>query len=192
MNLSNAMALRSEGRQIQAGAMPKADAKYTPVHAGAHDHLTKIGYMHTGNKTRGGITTSNYFKAKMGNSRNVAVQKDGSYIKTSKTAKGTRRSRGKLDACGLKMKASVTVDAGGPGSGRHAGGSSGPKANYNGNQKALDIMHKGMVSSGYTYNRSSPSETVEGAHFHDYKGKDGMTSAGIREHSDGKLEFLSK
>ena len=111
MNLSNAMALRSEGRQILAGVMPKSDAKYTPVHAGAHDHLTKIGYMHTGNKTRGGITTSNYFKAKMGNSRNVAVQKDGSYIKTSKTAKGTRRSRGKLDACGLKMKASVTIEA---------------------------------------------------------------------------------
>jgi len=111
MNLSNAMALRSEGRQILAGVMPKSDAKYTPVHAGAHDHLTKIGYMHTGNKTRGGITTSNYFKAKLGNSRNVAVQKDGSYIKTSKTAKGTRRSRGKLDACGLRMKASVTIEA---------------------------------------------------------------------------------
>src|ERR1039458_638876 len=101
MDLSTAIGLRSEGRQIQAGA-PKQDSRYNPVHAGAHAHLTNIGYIHTGNKVRGGITTSNYFKRKSGNSRNIAVQKDGSYVKTATTAKGTRRSRGKLNADGMK------------------------------------------------------------------------------------------
>jgi hypothetical protein len=78
------------------------EARFQPVHAGAHMHFMKVGYMHTGNKVRGGITTSEYFKAKRGNSRSVSVQNDGSYTKTSRTARGVYKRRGKLDAKGMK------------------------------------------------------------------------------------------
>ena len=111
MNISTAIELRSEGRAIQAGV--KKQDRFKPVHGGAHDHFMKIGYMHTGNKMRGGIATSEYFKTKGGNSRHISVQSDGSYVKTSRTAKGERRSRGKLDAKGIKCSR--------PGSGRHPG-----------------------------------------------------------------------
>jgi len=110
MNLSAAIELQSEGRSIQAKGL-KQDNRFQPVHAGAHAHFTKVGYIHTGNKIRGGVTTSNYFKTKGGNSRHVAVQADGSYMKTSRTAKGEKRNKGKMDAKGMKC--------GGPGSGRH-------------------------------------------------------------------------
>jgi len=287
MDLTSAIRLRSAGRQIQAGV--KEPHRLAPVHEGAHGRFMKAGYQHTGNKLRGGIPTSEYFKTKSGNSRSVSVQADGSYYKTSRTAKGIRKSRGKIDGKGMKahnvspemthehkmrpvaaadkdapkvdhlaeyqnlMKKSAAhgraaqaladshqdedrelyehhsgkawrlgnkamdhfkrltkeqramlkdqhwqnsrpaqqgvgkkkVAAGGPGSGRRPSSTSG-------NQKALDIMHKGMVSSGYTYNKSTPSETVKGATFHDYKSKDGATSAGFREHPDGKLEFMWK
>lgn len=102
MNLTAAVELRSKGRQIEAGA----NDRFEPVHGGAHMHFMKIGYMHTGNKMRGGVRTSEYFKRKDGNSRVVSVQPDGSYIKTSRTMKGTRKSRGKLDAKGMKCKRS--------------------------------------------------------------------------------------
>lgn len=98
MDLSAAVGLRSEGRQIMAGH----PGHFEPVHGGAHQHFLKIGYMHTGNKMRGGIATSSYFKTKGGNSRNVEVQPDGSYIKMAQTARGKRRSRGKIDAKGMK------------------------------------------------------------------------------------------
>jgi hypothetical protein len=122
MNLNAAIELQSVGRA------PKMDARFEPVHAGAHMHFTKIGYMHTGNKNRGGIATSHYFKAKGGNSREIAVQPDGSYVKLSKTAGGTKRSRGNVDAKGAKCCGqgapfgAKSVAAGGPGSGRHPGG----------------------------------------------------------------------
>jgi hypothetical protein len=101
MNLSAAIGLQSEGRSIQAKGL-KQDTRFQPVHAGAHAHFTKVGYIHTGNKVRGGVTTSNYFKTKGGNSRHVAVQADGSFMKTSRTAKGEKRNKGKLDAKGMK------------------------------------------------------------------------------------------
>lgn len=98
MDLSAAIAVRSAGRMIRAGSAPETH----PVHDGAHDHFLKIGYMHTGNRNRGGIPTSHYFKSKGGNSREVAVQADGSYVKTSRTAKGMRHSRGHINADGIR------------------------------------------------------------------------------------------
>jgi len=96
MNLTAAVETR-RGRLIQAGA----NDRFAPVHQGAHMHFMKIGYMHTGNKMRGGICTSEYFKNKGGDTRNVSVQADGTYVKTCNTASGTRRSRGKMDASGI-------------------------------------------------------------------------------------------
>ena len=103
MDLKTTIELRS----VQAAG--KQD-RFQPVHAGAHNRFTKAGYMHTGNKNRGGIATSEYFKTKGGNSRTVSVQADGSYVKTSRTIKGNKRSRGKFDAKGMKCGTSVRAD----------------------------------------------------------------------------------
>jgi hypothetical protein len=114
MDLKTTIELRS----VQAAG--KQD-RFQPVHAGAHNRFTKAGYMHTGNKNRGGIATSEYFKTKGGNSRTVSVQADGSYVKTSRTIKGNKRSRGKFDAKGMKCgEEQKSVAAGGPGSGIQA------------------------------------------------------------------------
>lgn len=104
MDLTTAISLRSDGRTIQAGGKPD---RFKPVHYGAHSRFVKSGYMHTGNKMRGGIATSEYFKTKGGDSRNVSVQADGSFVKHSQTAKGHRRSRGKITADGMKKGAAT-------------------------------------------------------------------------------------
>ena len=78
--------------ELRAGA----NDHFVPIHAGAHEHFLKVGYMHTGNKMRGGIATSHYVKIKNGDAHDVDVQADGSYIKVVKTARGITRRRGKL------------------------------------------------------------------------------------------------
>jgi hypothetical protein len=99
--------------QLIESAAAKAD-RFAPVHAGAHKHFVKIGYLHTGNKVRGGITTSHYFKRSTGgNSREVVVHGDGSYGKTSRRATGTRKSRGAIDAKGREMRAETKPAMGG-------------------------------------------------------------------------------
>jgi hypothetical protein len=101
MNLSAAMELQSASSSFKAAGL-KQDNRFQPVHAGAHAHFIKIGYMPVGNKTHGGITTSHYFKAKGGNSRHVTVKADGSFIKTSQTAKGARKVKGCVNSKGMK------------------------------------------------------------------------------------------
>lgn len=87
---------------------------------------------------------------------------------------------------------SLGVTAGGAGSGRHKEASDGPRARTSDAQRGLNIMHQGMKSAGFKWKSSSPSETFKGAAFHEYKNSKNQTSAGIREHSDGKLEFTEK
>lgn len=103
MDLTGIIELRHEGLVLEAGG--KKQDRYAPVHQGAHKHFTKIGYMHTGNKVRGGITTSNYFKrSRNGNSREVAVQSDGSYIKMSRRPSGSKRVRGSINSEGAEIQ----------------------------------------------------------------------------------------
>jgi hypothetical protein len=179
MDLKTTIELRS----VQAAG--KQD-RFQPVHAGAHNRFTKAGYMHTGNKNRGGIATSEYFKTKGGNSRTVSVQADGSYVKTSRTVKGNKRSRGKFDAKGMKCgEEQKSVAAGGPGSGRK------PEGANTMTTKALGYMHKGMASDGYKFKGSAPSQTVKGATLHSYSSNDGR-GAGIMEHPDGRLQYMEQ
>jgi len=134
MDLKTTIELRS----VQAAG--KQD-RFQPVHAGAHNRFTKAGYMHTGNKNRGGIATSEYFKTKGGNSRTVSVQGDGSYVKTSRTVKGNKRSRGKFDAKGMKC--------GGPGSGRHKEGAAAEVASTRSQHHAAMEYHEHQAALAY-------------------------------------------
>ena len=179
MDLKTTIELRS----VQAAG--KQD-RFQPVHAGAHNRFTKAGYMHTGNKNRGGIATSEYFKTKGGNSRTVSVQADGSYVKTSRTVKGNKRSRGKFDAKGMKCgEEQKSVAAGGPGSGRYAGGE--VKKTIDPSKFPVSINHKGTDytrSGKFGHNMKTGEPSAEYIHHdendHEDKPRVWQTESGKR------------
>lgn len=103
MNLNGVIELKSE----IVASVAKQDKRFAPIHSGAHSHFTALGYQHTGNSTRGGVPQSNYFRRKGGNSHQVSVNGKGLYIKTARTPKGIRKTKGQIDAKGMKCAMKV-------------------------------------------------------------------------------------
>jgi hypothetical protein len=164
------------------------DARFTPVHSGAHAHFTKLGYQHTGNTERGGAKVSKYFRRKRSNSHQVAVKGDGSFVKVARTPSGEHKTRGKIGTDGLKC--------GGPGSGRHKIGGSGKKPTWQNDTPNKDVLNQGHQSMlDHGFHRSMPTSEVSsmdrGDHIeHRYANSTTGAEGSILEYKNGNHNVI--